>query len=142
MDRDLAQRVARIADPGSPQAVAAAAAFVLTVYVGLALAYRDAIPLFEAPDEPSHMHYAAFVSERSDLPRQRPLEVPGEGMQPPLVYVLAAPLLDNRIDVALAVRELGRAMFPLYANPRKEGGGPAIAYHVHGLRMFTTDGSL
>jgi 4-amino-4-deoxy-L-arabinose transferase-like glycosyltransferase len=63
-------------------------------------------------------------------------------MQPPLVYVLAAPLLDNRIDVALAVRELGRAMFPLYANPRKEGGGPAIAYHVHGLRMFTTDGSL
>ena len=142
MDRDLAQRLARIVDPSGPQAVAAAAAFLLTFYVGLALAYRDAIPLFEAPDEPSHMHYAAFVSERNDLPRQRPLEVPGEGMQPPLVYVLAAPLLDNRIDVALAVRELGRAMFPLYANPRTEGGGPAIAYHVHGLRMFTTDGSL
>jgi Dolichyl-phosphate-mannose-protein mannosyltransferase len=141
-DPDFAQRLARIADPGSPQAVAMAAAFLLTLYVGLALAYRDAIPLFEAPDEPSHMHYAAFVAARNDLPRQDPLDVPGEGMQPPLVYVLAAPLLDSRIDAASAVRELGRAMFPLYSHPRAEGGGPAIAYHVNGIRMFTTNGSL
>ncbi|MGH7337443.1 MAG: hypothetical protein ACREI7_07695, partial [Myxococcota bacterium] len=93
--RDLAERLARIVDPSSPQAVAAAAAFLLTFYVGLALAYRDAIPLFEAPDEPSHLHYAAFVHEHHRLPRQDPLEVPGEGVQPPLVYVVAAPLLGN-----------------------------------------------
>ena len=136
-------RVARIADPSSPQAVAAAAAFLLSFYVGLALAYRDAIPLFEAPDEPSHIHYAAFVREHGDLPRQDPLEVPGEGMQPPLVYVLAAPLLGNSaIDIASAVRELDAAMSPLYSHPRREGGGSAIAFRPNDDRMFATDGSL
>jgi len=143
MVRDLAQRFARIADPGSPPAVAVAAAFLLSVYVGLALAYRDATPLFEAPDEPSHIHYATFVYDQGRLPRQHPLEVPGEGMQPPLVYVVAAPLLGNTdLDIASAVRELGRAMFPLYSNPRVEGGGRALAFHVRGIRMFATDGSL
>ena len=38
-ERDIAAWLARILDPGSPQAVAAAAAFLLTFYVGLALAY-------------------------------------------------------------------------------------------------------
>jgi hypothetical protein len=143
MERDLAQRIARIIDPGGPHAVAAAAAFLLTVYVGLALAYRDAIPLFEAPDEPSHIHYAAFVYDAGRLPGQHPLDVPGEGMQPPLVYVVSAPLLDNiGIDVASAVHELDRAMIPLYSNPRTKGGGAAIAFRVHGIRMFATDGSL
>ena len=143
MERDLAQRIARIIDPGGPHAVAAAAAFLLTVYVGLALAYRDAIPLFEAPDEPSHIHYAAFVYDAGRLPGQHPLDVPGEGMQPPLVYVVSAPLLDNiGIDVASAVHELDRAMVPLYSNPRTKGGGAAIAFRVHGIRMFATDGSL
>jgi hypothetical protein len=143
MQPTAAERIARIVDPGSPQAVALGAAFLLTVYVGLALAYRDAVPLFEAPDEPSHVHYAAFVAERSDLPRQKPLEVPGEGMQPPLVYVLAAPLLENLgIDVGAAVRALHDAMSRLYASPRQEGGGAAIAFRPHGDRMFVTDGSL
>jgi len=143
VERDLAERLARIVDPGSPQSVAAAAAFLLTVYVGLALAYRDAIPLFEAPDEPSHMHYAAFVYNENRLPRQDPIEVPGEGMQAPLVYVVAAPLLDNiGIDVKSAQRALERAMFPLYSDPRAEGGSPAIAFHARGIRLFVTDGSL
>ena len=78
-ERDLAERLARIADPSSPQAVGAAAAFLLIVYVGLALAYRDAIPLFEAPDEPSHIHYAAFVYNEGRLPRQTRSRCPARG---------------------------------------------------------------
>ena len=89
-------------------------AFLLTFYVGLTLAYRDAIPLFEAPDEASHLHYAAFVYENGRLPHQNPLEVPGEGMQAPLVYVIAAPLLGRSgLDTAWAAR-LGCATFPFY----------------------------
>lgn len=141
--RDLAERLARIVDPSSPQAVAAAVAFLLTFYVGLALAYRDAIPLFEAPDEPSHLHYAAFVYENHRLPRQHPLEVPGEGMQAPLVYVVAAPLLGNTgLDVAWAAREIGRATFPFYSDPKASGGSAAIASISHGSREFASDGSL
>ncbi|HKA14308.1 MAG TPA: glycosyltransferase family 39 protein [Myxococcota bacterium] len=142
-ERDLAEQLARIADPSSPQAVAAAVAFLLTFYVGLALAYRDAIPLFEAPDEPSHLHYATFVFANGRLPRQSPLEVPGEGMQAPLVYVVAAPLLGRTgLDVAWAARELGRAAFPFYSDPKVAGGGPAIRSYEHGYREFATDGSL
>jgi hypothetical protein len=141
---DLPERAAEIADPASPQAVAAAAAALLVLYVGLALAYRDAIPIFEAPDEPSHMHYAAFVHSQGRLPRQEPLEVPGEGMQPPLVYVLAAPLLGGSdLDVAWATEELYRAAFPFYSTGEKNaGGGPSIRSYEHGYRQFVTDGRL
>ena len=143
VERDLAERLARIVDPGSSQAVAAAAAFLLTVYVGLALAYRDAVPLFEAPDEPSHIHYAVFVYDHGRLPRHDPFEVPGEGMQAPLVYVVAAPLLDNiGIDVNSAERELERAMYPFYSAPEAPGGGHALSVERKGSRMFATDGSL
>jgi hypothetical protein len=142
-ERELAEQLVRIIDPSSAQAVAAALAFLLIFYVGLALAYRDAIPLFEAPDEPSHLHYAAFVYSNGRLPRQDPLEVPGEGMQAPLAYVVAAPLLGNTgLDVAWAARELARWAFPFYAHPKGSGGSPAISTYEHGYREFVTDGSL
>jgi hypothetical protein len=142
-ERKLAERLARIADPGSPQAIAAALSFLLSFYVGLALAYRDAIPLFEAPDEPSHLHYAAFVYNEHRLPRQEPLEVPGEGMQAPLVYVVAAPLLANTgLDIAAAARALDDVGRRVYLDPPREGGSPAITRHEHGSRWFATDGSL
>lgn len=59
----------------------------------LAWAYQKTVPLFETPDETSHMEYAAHVAEGGGLPRygENP-EVPGEGIQPPLFYFLAAPL--------------------------------------------------
>jgi hypothetical protein len=139
--RDLAERLARIVDPSSPQAVAAAAAFVLTIYAGLALAYRDAIPLFEAPDEPSHLHYAAFVYEHQRLPSQD--EVPGAGSEPPLVYALAAPLLGNTgLDTTAATRELGRATFSFYSEMAAAGGSAALTSRSPGHREFATDGSL
>jgi hypothetical protein len=137
---DLADRLAQVADPGSSQAVGAAAAFLLTVYVGLTLAYRDAIPLFEAPDEPAHLQYAAYLYEHHRLPYR---DVLGAGAQPPLVYAIAAPLLANTgLDVALAEREIGRAMTQFYVHSEAEGGGAAIAALPRGHREFATDGSL
>ena len=141
---DFPERGSAAPNPSSPQAVAAAAASLLVIYVGLALAYRDAIPLFEAPDEPAHMHYAAFVHSHGRLPRQEPLEVPGEGMQPPLVYMVSAPLLGGSdLDVAWAAEELDRATVPTTRPARRTlGGGPSIASYQHGYRQWVTDGRL
>lgn len=59
-------------------------------------------PLGEAPDEPAHFDYVRFVVQNQRLPVQCAApcvsDVPGEGHQPPLAYVLAAvvtwPLFD------------------------------------------------
>jgi hypothetical protein len=137
------ERVSPMANPGSPQAVAAAAVALLVIYVGLALAYRDAIPLFEAPDEPAHLHHASFVYSHGRLPRP-PLEVPGEGMEPPLVYVLAAPLLGNTdLDAAWAASELRRIEQPSRSAQAEEPErGPSVRPVEHGMRRFATDGRL
>ncbi|HVN38244.1 MAG TPA: glycosyltransferase family 39 protein [Myxococcota bacterium] len=68
---------------------------LLLVYVGLAIAYQRAVPLFEAPDEPSHIQYVAFVNREGRLPHMvGKLDVPGEGMEPPLYYLLQQPLFS------------------------------------------------
>jgi hypothetical protein len=70
-----------------------APASLLLVYLALAIAYQRAVPLFEAPDEPSHVQYLAFLQREGRPPRmQDKPEVPGEGMQPPLYYALLEPL--------------------------------------------------
>ncbi len=70
-----------------------ALASLLLIYLTLAIAYQRAVPLFEAPDEPSHIHYVAFLSREGRPPSMlgRP-DVPGEGMQPALYYAALAPL--------------------------------------------------
>jgi hypothetical protein len=69
---------------------------LLAVYLALATFYSAAIPLGEGPDEPGHADYAFFLARTRRLPVQRldprQADVPGEGHQPPLAYVLAAPL--------------------------------------------------
>ena len=137
---------------GAPNArsAAAAAALALSLYVGLALAYRDAIPLFEAPDEPSHLHYATFILSRGRLPRQDPLDVPGEGMQPPLVYLIAAPLIGaTPIDSARVERELRHLRSPnypseSYADLEPIAGVPSVTLDPrgHGHRFFFADDSV
>ena len=60
-------------------------------------------PLGEAPDEPAHFDYARFVAVNHRLPLQCAApcqsDVPGEGHQPPLAYVVYAgltwPLIDS-----------------------------------------------
>ncbi|MFZ9857410.1 MAG: ArnT family glycosyltransferase [Roseiflexaceae bacterium] len=59
-------------------------------------------PLGEAPDEPAHMDYARFVAVNQRLPVQcaNPCrsDVPGEGHQPPLAYLIAAAVTYPWID--------------------------------------------
>lgn len=66
---------------------------LVVAYVGLVAAYQRTIPIFEAPDEQSHLAYVAWIRLEGRLPRygERP-DVPGEGMQPPLYYLMVAPL--------------------------------------------------
>jgi 4-amino-4-deoxy-L-arabinose transferase-like glycosyltransferase len=67
---------------------------LLFAYAALALAFGRAVPLLEAPDEQSHLHYAAFLAWEGRLPATHPaVDVPGEGMQPPLYYAWLAPWL-------------------------------------------------
>jgi hypothetical protein len=89
---------------------------LLLAYLSLAVAYQRAIPLFEAPDEQSHLHYVGFVSREQRLPSYSAEEdVPGEGMQPPLYYVWMAPLFAAlvRADPALLdeLRQASRWMY-------------------------------
>jgi 4-amino-4-deoxy-L-arabinose transferase-like glycosyltransferase len=123
--------------------LAAAGALLLSCYAGLALAYRNSIPLFEGPDEPSHLHYAAFVYEHGRLPREQPDEVPGEGMQSPLTYLLAAPLVGwTGLDVPAVARALHEVDSYLYGFDFSSPGGPGIAFAPNGSRIFRADGSL
>jgi hypothetical protein len=81
-----------------------ALASLLLVYVGLAIAYQRAVPLFEAPDEPSHVQYVVFMNREGQPPRMvETPSVPGEGMEPPLYYLFAQPLFSaiSRDDPAL-----------------------------------------
>jgi 4-amino-4-deoxy-L-arabinose transferase-like glycosyltransferase len=49
-------------------------------------------PVFQAPDEPSHLLYVNYLARQRRLPNQNVARdsVPGEGNQPPLYYALAA----------------------------------------------------
>lgn len=71
---------------------------VVVAHLLLATAYNVAVPVFEAPDEPQHFFVAQHVARARALPVQAleeeargPWEQ--EGSQPPLYYLLAAPLV-------------------------------------------------
>lgn len=68
---------------------------VLLVYVVFALCLVFLVPPYEAPDEPSHVHYATFIATRGELPNQlvAARRVEGQGHQGPLAYVVMAGLL-------------------------------------------------
>lgn len=61
----------------------------------LATLYNIVVPLGEGPDEPGHMAYVLFLAREGRLPVQHSSsgtsDVPGEGHQPPLAYLLALP---------------------------------------------------
>jgi hypothetical protein len=67
---------------------------VLLAFVLLALFYNLQVPLGEGPDEAGHFRYVLFLSREGRLPVQYAdgsSDVPGEGHQPPLAYLLALP---------------------------------------------------
>jgi 4-amino-4-deoxy-L-arabinose transferase-like glycosyltransferase len=89
-------------------------AFILLAHVGIALLYATNIPPYNAPDEPAHANYARHVATNASLPVLQPgdwdselLErlkadrfttgsdvstIRYESHQPPLYYLLAAPV--------------------------------------------------
>ena len=94
-----------------------------------------------APDEPSHLHYAVFVYGHGRLPREQPAEVPGEGMQPPLAYLVAAPLFGSTgLDAARVSRDLHEVSLYVYALGPATPGGPSIAFVPNGKRFFSEGG--
>jgi 4-amino-4-deoxy-L-arabinose transferase-like glycosyltransferase len=68
---------------------------ILCCFLVLSIHYNTTIPLWEGPDEPGHMRYILFLAHEHRLPVQRSTDeasdVPGEGHQPPLAYLLALP---------------------------------------------------
>lgn len=87
-------------DGARPGAIAARGriaplAALLLLFLGLHALYSWAIPLGEGPDEHGHLAYVLFLAAEGRLPVQRAdaaaSDVPGEGHQPPLAYVLAVP---------------------------------------------------
>jgi hypothetical protein len=70
---------------------------LLACYLLLATLYNTAIPLGEGPDESGHFAYVLFLVRQDRLPDQRKGtagEVPGEGHQPPLAYLLMRPAAE------------------------------------------------
>ncbi|HRA20736.1 MAG TPA: glycosyltransferase family 39 protein [Anaerolineae bacterium] len=92
-------------------------------YLLAALAFGAVIPVFEQPDEHTHYYFAQHVAQTGELPVQAaeqdargPWEQ--EGSQPPLYYLLAAPL------VRLAGGDL--ADDGLWYNDQNTMGTPAL----------------
>lgn len=71
-------------------------AAVIAAFVALAAAYSVTVPAYETNDEPWHYEYVRALALDRGFPVQRPGDpryVPEEGHQPPLYYLLAAPVL-------------------------------------------------
>lgn len=125
-----------------------AGAALLAAFLALGLGYQQTVPLFETPDEPSHIEYLAFVHAERRLPRYAgKVEVPGEGVQAPLYYILLAPLYAavapdpalreelHRVNLAVYERDatlLGQNRLVL-VRPRTRGAVnvPHFAPHPH-----------
>jgi 4-amino-4-deoxy-L-arabinose transferase-like glycosyltransferase len=78
---------------------------ILIGYVILAVIYSVSTPIFEPPDEVTHFPVIDIIADTGKLPVQDPDTVTlwqQEGSQPPLYYLLSAPLirLINRDDLA------------------------------------------
>jgi len=73
----------------------AALALILLLYLLFATLYNLSVPIGEGPDEPGHFRYVLFLASEQRLPVQhaeaKASDVPGEGHQPPLAYLLATP---------------------------------------------------
>ena len=108
---------------------------IVLAYLALALAYARVTPAWQAPDEPAHYNYVAYLAERGQLPILRPGDYPAgkvpigpdarpadvsafryESHQPPLFYVLEAVLFKLHPGV-FGLRALsalfGAALLPI-----------------------------
>ncbi|HST04488.1 MAG TPA: glycosyltransferase family 39 protein [Chloroflexia bacterium] len=118
---------------------------LLFAYFGLATLYNLAVPVGEAPDEPSHIQYTEIILKTGQLPTI-PLgseRYSYEAEQPPLYYLLAtgwirlfwssdklAPDLQSNPDFSFANETPYNAYLPNYP--------PTYTLPVHLLRLFST----
>ncbi len=104
---------------------------LLALWCAAAVCVALTNPLGEAPDETAHFDYVRFLVQTHRLPVQcaKPCvsDVPGEGHQPPLAYVLAAVVTWPLFD--------GGTWVPQALNPHFiwQGGTDAQAL-IHGTR--------
>ncbi len=70
---------------------------ILIMYTALGVYYAVTVPMFEAPDEVAHFFYARHLADARTLPVQnseKPTLWGAIGSQPPLYYVLLAPIVS------------------------------------------------
>ncbi len=83
-------------------------ALTVALFVVVAGTFSVTTPLFEGPDEPSHFAYVQHLAQGGGLPLLAGPEAAGsETFQPPLYYLMAAPLVmwaDPRAADGLLVR--------------------------------------
>ncbi len=63
------------------------------VYLLLSFGFQRTVPLFEAPDEPSHLQYTAFIVSQGRLPRFGKNADIAVYPHPPLYFLMASPFL-------------------------------------------------
>jgi 4-amino-4-deoxy-L-arabinose transferase-like glycosyltransferase len=123
---------------------------LLLVYVVFALCLVFLVPPYEAPDEPSHVHYATFIATRGELPNQLDpaRRVEGQGHQGPLAYIVMAGLLrlampDGDLPVRIAPNRAhawngGTALeVPLFDPTRPAFASDRERAMFYGLRLLS-----
>src|SRR5512141_97800 len=92
-------------------------AWLVAIFVTLAIFYSVIIPLFEGPDEDDHFRYVRYIADHRALPVQQFQQGGGEaghqGWQPPLYYGLAAVIIAP-IDTSDFEQRLWRNPFMSY----------------------------
>src|SRR5512143_3854660 len=94
---------------------------ITAAFVLLAVIYSIVTPIFEASDEVSHYAVVQYLADTGELPVQRPgvkTAWEQEGSQPPLYYLLVAPLA-RWIDTRDAAARMTR-------NPHAAPGDPSL----------------
>ncbi len=109
-------------------------AALLTIYGALAILYGAVTPIFETPDESTHFAVVQYIARTGRLPVQDPSQPTPwqqEGSQPPLFYLIAAPIAD------LVPGALDNP-YPLARNPHAQIG-IGLATINHNLFVHTSD---
>jgi 4-amino-4-deoxy-L-arabinose transferase-like glycosyltransferase len=80
----------------------ATALLLLFVAATLMVAWSLVVPIFEAPDEPAHWHYARYIHDNHTFPIFS--EKLSQANTPPLYYILIAPLASATREPAVAYK--------------------------------------
>jgi hypothetical protein len=115
-----------------PRSSSVLAAVIVASATLVMLAWSVVVPVYEAPDEPHHWRVARYLHDHRSLPRYDATLV--EANQPPIYYVLIAPLARSDAAPAQAVwaDEAGRLVVPF--SPRLFLNTSDAWFQYRGLR--------